>query len=80
MKSYLILAAVLAAFVFGAYWAGGRIAAEHCKADAAARQQAGLAGLQNEIITTKEKINAETNNAAAAAVRSRLREMYTIGD
>ncbi|MCL2537931.1 MAG: hypothetical protein FWE52_00395 [Alphaproteobacteria bacterium] len=91
MTKYLLIAAGMAAFIFGAYWAGGRIAAERVRAECAERIAAN--DVQNMVAVaainaariaaaeqTKRKIDAEIFNTATADIRGRLRAGYTIAD
>lgn len=78
IKIYII--AGIAGVIFAAYWAGGRIAIQRCRADIAVQQNMSAAQLQTEIIETKTKINEETFNTGSADIRGLLREKYTIAE
>ena len=78
IKIYVFAGIMLA--MIGAYWAGGRIAAEKSRAGCLAATMVANADLQNKIIETKEKINAETYNAGVADIRIWLYEKYTVQD
>lgn len=80
VKIYILLTAALAAFVFSAFWAGGRIAASTCRAEFAAGSAAAAAAAQQKQNLIKGKINAEVLNTGAADIRGRLRAKYTIAD
>ncbi|MDR1337795.1 MAG: hypothetical protein LBJ73_02065 [Rickettsiales bacterium] len=75
---YFAAAAVLT--VAGAYWAGGRAAFHRCRAELAIERIASDVRMQNVIIKIKAKINEETYNTGAGAVRDSLRAKYTIRD
>jgi hypothetical protein len=75
-KIYAI--ACSAAVVIAAFWAGGRIEAQRCRAEFATQQNLANVRTQSEIIKTKAKINEETYNTGAADIRDRLRAKYTI--
>ncbi|MCL1892172.1 MAG: hypothetical protein FWF97_02700 [Alphaproteobacteria bacterium] len=80
MKSIVIalLAAVLVAL--GAYWSGGRVGAEKCRAEISEISSASTTAMQEEITETKGQINAEVFNTGAADIRDRLRKYWTIKD
>lgn len=77
-KIYII--AGIAGMIFAAYWAGGQIATQRCRADVAVQQNMSATQLQTEIIETKTKINEETFNTSSADIRGLLRSKYTIAE
>ena len=79
MNKFYLVAGIMA-IVLGAFWTGGRIAAEKCRADLARDRAVQITNIQNQINKTKGKINAETNNRAVADIRDWLRAGYTIRD
>lgn len=76
MKIYIFLFFVFIVVVAGAYWAGGRVAAQKCNARAAevAVKQ------KQEIIKTMGAINEKTFNTGVCDIRRVLREKYTIAE
>lgn len=80
MKTTMIM--LLAAFfvVAGAYWTGGRIGMEKCRAEMANAANANIIATQNEIIKIKGEINAETFNTGVSDIRQQLRKNWTIRD
>lgn len=76
MKLYIFLFFICVVVVAGAYWAGGRVAAQKCNARAAE-----VAVKQNqEIIKTMGAINEKTFNTGVCDIRRVLREKYTIAE
>ena len=76
MKLYIFLFFICVVVVAGAYWAGGRVAAQKCNARAAE-----VAVKQNqEIIKTMVAINEKTFNTGVRDIRRVLREKYTIAE
>ena len=73
---YIYVPLGVAAVVCGAFWAGGRIAREKCRANVAATDVA----TQQQIINKLGKINAETYDTATADIRRVLREKYSIAE
>lgn len=76
MRIYTVIFMVACLIVWGAYRMGVRIATQQCRADNAA----AVLNMQTQTIKHQEKLNAETFNTAAADIRRRLREKYTIAD
>ena len=70
----------MAAVIFGAYWAGGRIAREQCRAEYAAIAAKSVMASINRYNEMKRKIDAEIFNTNSNVVRQRLRDKYTIAD
>lgn len=80
MKQYIITAAIFAAFIFGAYWAGGRIADARCHAEIAETATADATDAHNQIIKQMGIINEKTLTAGTDAIRRVLRDKYTIAE
>ncbi|MCL2331628.1 MAG: hypothetical protein FWC61_03740 [Proteobacteria bacterium] len=80
MKTYIIFIILAAAAVFAAYWAGGRISREECRADVAVTADAARVQQSEQIIKTQRTINAETLNTDSRAIRDWLRANYTIAE
>jgi len=68
----------MAAFIFGAYWAGARIAREQCRAEHAAVAAAGIMESITKYNEMKRRIDAEVFNTGSRDIRRRLRDGYTI--
>jgi gas vesicle protein len=79
-KIYLFAAIAVVAAVIAAYWSGGRVGTEKCRAEIAQMSEVAQIAAQNQITQTKGKINAETFNTGASDIRNRLRKHYTIKD
>jgi pyrroline-5-carboxylate reductase len=79
-KIYFIAAGGMAAAIFFAYIAGGKIARERCRADMAVAAQ--TVALQNitENNNKQRIINEETYRTGVRDMRVWLREKYTIAD
>jgi len=75
-KIYILLGVLLV--IIGAYWVGGQISMEKCRAEFAIKQSADNQNIHKEIVKTKRKINAETYGSDIVDIRNRLREKYTI--
>ena len=80
MRSIIIILFVAALLAAGAYWSGGRVGAEKCRAEIAEISAESTIVVQNEIIETKGQINAETFNTGVPDIRERLRKYWTIQD
>ena len=74
----IYIAALYGVIFIGAYWAGGRIANEKCRAEFATQNLESFNKIQSQIQQTKDKINAQTFNTAVDNIRRLLREQYTI--
>ena len=73
-KIYFLL--FLLVVVCGAYFVGGRVEHEKCKADAADK----VASHQIQFIKLQEDINAEAFSRRGDDIRRVLREKYTIAE
>ena len=73
-KIYFLL--FLIVVVGGAYFVGGRVEHEKCKADAADK----VASHQIQFIKLQEDINAEAFSRRGDDIRRVLREKYTIAE
>jgi hypothetical protein len=80
MKTMLIACGAIFFIALGAYWAGGRVGAEKCRAQVAETAGANVIAMQNRISETKGRINEEAYTIGGADIRKRLREKYTIRD
>ena len=74
MKTYLI--AAVAAFIFFAFCAGGRIGALKCERNSARDN----VNIQHNIYQHQVKINEETMHTGMRDIRRILREKYTIAE
>lgn len=66
----------MAAFLFGAYLAGGRIAREKCRAEYSAAAVDNITKYNEQ----KRKIDAQVFNTTTVDIRRILRDAYTIAD
>ncbi|MDR1207314.1 MAG: hypothetical protein LBK26_02780 [Rickettsiales bacterium] len=91
MKQYIAIGGLSAAFIFFAYWAGGRVGLASARAECAERV-AVLESARNAMVVNynnerarnaaeqKRKINEEIFTTGAGDIRARLRAKYTIAD
>jgi NAD/NADP transhydrogenase alpha subunit len=79
MRIIYVLAGVAAiAIIAAAYWSGGRVGTEKCRAEVAELAATNGLAFQEEIIETKRIVNAEAYNTGARDIRNQLRKHYTI--
>lgn len=76
MKKIVIIGVLGTALIFMVYFFGRTIGHKECQIEIS--RQTNIK--QNEIIKTKERINAETFNTGVSDIRQRLRENWTIHD
>ncbi|MDL2295256.1 hypothetical protein LJC18_00335 [Lachnospiraceae bacterium OttesenSCG-928-E19] len=77
MNKIYIGAAILAV-VYGAYWAGGRIANAQCRADQVIDNAMQNDKIHQTIIETKRIVNETVITTGTIDIRMRLRDKYTI--
>jgi hypothetical protein len=80
MKTIIIAGGAIFFIAFGAYFAGGRVAAEKCRAETAEAAGANSTTVQHKIIETKGRINDETFITGIFDIRNWLHQRYTIRD
>lgn len=76
MKLYLCLLMAVVIAIFFAYFAGGRVANERCRA----RINADVFARQSEIIKLQGCVNVEVFNHSADDIRRILHKKYTIAE
>lgn len=80
MKKYILGGVVLAGMFWFAYYAGGRVAFERCRADMVIRTNESIVQRIQNNQKKQRIVNEETNRSGVRDIRVFLREKYTIGE